>query len=312
MSTYLPWTFLAVTLAAATGLIVVKRAEPSRPRPRDAHRPAAEPEPVQPAEPPFQEVHLDRIAVPSALPDYDFLFSASVWWRPAGTEGPVPHGNRSGIAAAHVIRRAREFTRNERPERHGSVQYILEEALGSHTLDETATLVVMATDVTLALVPEDRDRLRKLAGLRKEEDTWEQERQYERSRRKYLSDEVLQTPGSAAVWWLARHEEDIERAVSLLGPFAQLSAASNNTEIATLFRHLVQGPTTATDEPPPDIVTCVTALLELLDLATDPAEGESAERESFVLRLEGWLESVGRSEEAARLRAHFLPPDPEE
>ncbi|UQX02996.1 hypothetical protein [Streptomyces sp. RerS4] len=309
MSTYLPWIFLAVTLGAAVALILVKRAERARLRARVHHQQSTETasEPQQPAEPPFQEIHLERVAVPSSLPDYDFLFSASVWWRPAGTQGTVPHGNRSGLAAAHVIRRAQEFTRNERPERHGAVQYLLEEALGTHTLDDTATLVVMATDVTLALVPEDRDRLRKLAGLRKEEDTWEQERQYERSRRKYLADEVLQTPGSAAVWWLSRHEEDIERAVELLGPFAQLSAASNNTEVATLFRHLVERPSTPTEEPTVDVLTCVTALLDLLDLSPDSPDGEA-----FLLRLEAWLDSVDRSEEAARLRAHFLPPTPEE
>ncbi|MBT2452532.1 hypothetical protein J7F03_36880 [Streptomyces sp. ISL-43] len=207
-----------------------------------------------------------------------------------------------------------EFTRREHPDRYGSVQYLLEEQLGSHALDDTATLVVMVTDVTLALAPEDRDRLRKLAGLRKEEDTWEQERQYERSKRKYLADEILQTPGSAAVWWLARHDDDIERAVDLLGPLAQLSAASNNTEVAELFRHLVEGRPEPGSAPwaddglarnhpqdePLGVVACVAALLEGLGLA-EP----SAERSVFLHRLAQFLSAAGRGEDAERIRSRL-------
>ncbi|MCX5375857.1 hypothetical protein [Streptomyces sp. NBC_00091] len=314
----LAWIFLIAAGAAALGLVLMKRTERARLRARRAEAAAAaeaSAEPQRPAEAPFREAHLDQVAVPSLLPDYDFLLSASVWWRPAGTEGDVPHGNRAGLAVASVIRRAQELTRRERPDRYGSVQYLLEERLGSHALDDSATLVVMATDVTLTLVPEDRDRLRRLAGLRKEEDTWEQERQYERSKRKYLADEILQSPGSAVVWWLARHDEDIERAVDLLGPLAQLSAASNNTEVVELFRHLVDGPpepgpapwpdddTLPRDHPqhePPDVVARVEAFLEDLGLG-EP----SAERQSFLHRLLRLLAAAGRQEEAERVRSRL-------
>ncbi|MEV7519755.1 hypothetical protein [Streptomyces sp. NPDC091371] len=257
--------------------------------------------------------------MPSMLPDYDFLFSASVSWRPAVTEGDVPHGNRAGLAAASVLRRTQELTRREHPERYGSVQYTLEEKLGTHTLDDTATLVVMVTDVMLTLAPEDRDRLRKLAGLRKEEDTWEQERQYERSKRRYLADEILETPGSAVVWWLARHDHDIEGAVDLLGPLAQLSAAANNTEVAELFRHLVEGlphpgPTSRPEDTLPrdhphdeplDTVARMEQLLDGLGLA-EP----SAERSAFLHRLLLWLAAADRREDADRIRRQLWPESP--
>ncbi|MFD8143550.1 hypothetical protein [Streptomyces sp. NPDC059708] len=323
MSAYLTWIFLAAALASALGLISMKRAERLRRRADDRARyeeataAPAPAEPERPAEDPFRETHLERVALPSALPDYDFLFSASVWWRPAVTAGDVPtHGNRSGLAAATVLKRAQELTRREPPDRYGSVQYLLEEQLGSHTLDDSATLVVMVTDVTLTLAGEDRDRLRKLAGLRKEEDTWEQERQYERSKRRYLADEILKTPGSAAVWWLARHDEDIEGTVSLLGPLAQLSAASNNTEVAELFRHLVEGPPEPGPAPwdddslprdhPQDLplstVDCVARLLEAAGL------GEaSPERRTLLHRIIRGLEGAGRRGEADEVRAHLWP-----
>ncbi|MFJ3881245.1 hypothetical protein ACIPW5_27830 [Streptomyces sp. NPDC090077] len=323
----LAWIFLSAAGAAALGLAVMKRAERARLRTRRNEEAAAEAasraEAQRHVEVPFQEIHLDRVPVRSALTGYDFLFSASVWWRPAGTEGDVPHGNRAGLAAAGIIRKAQELTCREHPDRYGAVQYLLEERLGSHALDDSATLVVMATDVTLALVPEDAERLRKLAGLRKEEDTWEQERQYERSKRQYLTDEVLQTPGSAVVWWLARHDEEIERAVDLLGPLARLSAASNNTEVVELFRHLVDGPEPRAalwseddafprdhpqDEPPrpPDVAARAEAFLEDLGLG-EP----SAERWSFLHRLLRLLEAAERHDEAAHIRKRLWT-DPEE
>ncbi|MFF2191906.1 hypothetical protein [Streptomyces sp. NPDC058157] len=322
MSTYLTWIFLAAALAAALGLISMKRAERVRRRAADRARyeeaaARADAGPERPAEAPFQETHLDRVALRSALPDYDFLFSASVWWRPATTAGDAPtHGSLSGLAAATVLRRAQELTLHEPPDRYGSVQYRLEEQLGSHALDDSATLVVMVTDVTLTLAAEDGERLRKLAGLRKEEGTWEQERQYERSKRKYLADEILKTPGSAAVWWLARHEDDVEGTVNLLGPLAQLSAASNDTEVAELFRHLVEGPSDAGSAPwdddslprdhPQDLplstVDCVARLLDAAGL-----EDPSPERWTLLHRIIRGLEGAGRRGEAEEVRSHLWP-----
>lgn len=97
-------------------------------------------------------------------------------------------------------------------------------------------------DVTLTLASADRDRLRKLNDLRKDEEIWEYERQYERNKRRYLGDDVLKSAGNAVVWWLARHEDEIEKAVDMIGPLAQIAAAANDEEVPELFRHLLVPP----------------------------------------------------------------------
>ncbi|GGV66065.1 hypothetical protein GCM10010294_19140 [Streptomyces griseoloalbus] len=100
----------------------------------------------------------------------------------------------------------------------------------------------MAADVTLALAPADRERLRKLKDLRKDEEVWEYERQHERNKRRYLGDDVLKSVGTAVVWWLARHENEIEKAVDMIGPLARIAAAANGEEVPELFRHLLVPP----------------------------------------------------------------------
>ncbi len=71
------------------------------------------------------------------------------------------------------------------------------------------------------------------------EDVWERERDHERRKRAYLGDDVLQSTGSAVVWWLAQHDNDVEGAVRLIGALAELSAAANDAEVPELFRYLV-------------------------------------------------------------------------
>ena len=67
--------------------------------------------------------------------------------------------------------------------------------------------------------------------LRKHERIWEQERRMEVNMRRYLSEDVLSDTGSAIVWWLARHPDQIEESVQMIGALAQLTAAANSKEI---------------------------------------------------------------------------------
>ena len=103
-------------------------------------------------------------------------------------------------------------------------------------------MTAQAADVTLTLAPADRERLRRLNDLRKDEEIREYERHYERNKRRYLGDDVLKSTGSAVVWWLARHEDEIEKAVNMIGPLAQITAAANDEEVPELFRHLLVPP----------------------------------------------------------------------
>ncbi|MGA5000772.1 hypothetical protein ACPCB7_22395 [Streptomyces arboris] len=84
--------------------------------------------------------------------------------------------------------------------------------MGVPLSDRSGRVKAPAADVTLPLAPADRERLRKLNDLRKDEELWEYERQHERNKRRYLGDDVLKSAGRAVVWLLARHENEIEKA----------------------------------------------------------------------------------------------------
>jgi hypothetical protein len=125
-------------------------------------------------------------------------------------------------------------------------------ALGTMLPDATGQVVVWADNIVLSIPDDDAQRLHKLSALRKHEQIWEHERGFERNVRGYLSNEVLDSTGSAVVWWLARHTDDVEEAVRLIGPLAQLTAAANNTTVHELFQHLVA---TRDDDPTPALTS---------------------------------------------------------
>lgn len=185
---------------------------------------------------------LSGISLPSALPDYRFVFSATVHWRPAaGTVGP-PHASLPAVANNTIIARACEITAAEHPSEHSMVQHKLNAALGVVLPDLHRRVEAWAVQVSLTLPATDGERLRKLSEVRKDEEVWEHERSHERNKRAYLAEDVLKTPGSAVVWWLARNPDSIRETVGLIGILAQLSAAANDTEIPELFRPMVEHP----------------------------------------------------------------------
>ncbi|MFE9457000.1 hypothetical protein [Streptomyces californicus] len=238
------WGFLSAMTASGSLLLVMTVARGERP-PAEQQE-LEEPEP--PAEEPYQETRVVDAALPSATDGYDFLFSATVWWRPA-PDSVVPGDAVSpALAESSVLSRALEVVRHEEPRRASFARYLLEGELCVPLRDRSGRVEAMATEVTLALAPADRDRLRKLSDLRKDEEVWEYEREHERNKRRYLGDDVLSSPGSAVVWWLARHEDEIEKAVDMIGPLAQVSAAANDAEVPELFRHLLVPPVSARAE----------------------------------------------------------------
>ncbi|ANW19531.1 hypothetical protein [Streptomyces clavuligerus] len=312
-----PWIFLGAVAIGAIGLWRANRSPTAAP----------EPEPALPTDSPYEVVHVENIALPSAVADYDFRFSASIWWRPFGErQGETPAWSAQAVAA--ILSRAESITRGEHPGHWDSARYRLQGALGAPAPDDSFAVTAMASHVTLALVAGDRERLENLATLRKTQATWHHERQYERDKREYFATEILSTPGSAVTWWLAQHDDEVERAVDLIGPLACLSAASNNAEVPELFRHLVPPPAarwespgrsddpTASSRIPEDGMTVdpllrdTSQLLETLDLA----EG-SDERSVFVHRLIRSTAAADRPTAAEHLREHLTPyspaPDPE-
>lgn len=184
---------------------------------------------------------ISDVALPSAAADYDFHFSATAYWRPA-RGSRIQHANPGALAAKTIVDRAGTITAVEQPNNVDIVQHRLAGALGAVRPDPTGGVETWADHVQLTLSEADTERLRRLSGVRKDEDLCEHERNHERRKRVYLGEDVLRSTGSAVVWWLAQKDNDVEDTVRLIGALAQLSAAANDAEVPELFRHLVPTP----------------------------------------------------------------------
>ncbi|WP_258563652.1 hypothetical protein [Streptomyces phytophilus] len=268
--------------------------------------------------PPRQEHRVVDVSLPSAMPDYDFLFSATVRWIPEA--GDTPHFDPCGLAVQAVLLRAREFAARQSPRSPAMARHQLNGVLSVMEADASGRVLAMAKDVGLALSESDQDRLSKLSNVRKDEDVWEHERNYERNKRMYLSDDVLKDPGSAVVWWLARNDEQVEGTVERIGLLAQLSAAANNSEVAPPFRDLLYAPE---PEPAPEYgqpeydggpgEAVVPPEQEFVEMTADwlGLTGQDPEMALMVARMAEAMEASGKKREAGDLRRFFgLPEDP--
>ncbi|MER5840148.1 hypothetical protein ABT099_07475 [Streptomyces prasinus] len=241
------WGFMSMVTASGSLLLAMTVLSGGR-APADPYEPGEPEPPATPVEQPYRETRVIDAALPSAMDGYDFLFSATVWWKPVPDHAGRSDDASPALAASSVVSRAREVVRHEEPGRASFAQYLLDGELGVLLPDRNERVKALAADVTLTLAPADRERLRKLSDLRKDEEIWEYERQHERNKRRYLGDDVLKSAGSAVVWWLARHENEIEKAVHMIGPLAQIAAAANDEEVPELFRHLLVPPMGARSE----------------------------------------------------------------
>ncbi|MGW2628633.1 hypothetical protein ACWC2K_04780 [Streptomyces chattanoogensis] len=285
--------------------------------------------PEPPPEPPYLEYPVNGVPVPSAVADYPFLFSATIRWRHAGGLTTVSHGNPASVAVTSILRRVQETAATEHPNRCGFLQHWLESTLGAPMADESGLVTAYATDVRLTLSLADQQRLDELDALRKSVGTWEGRRQHERNRRSYLGEDVLHTPGSAVVWWLSRHEDEIERAVEMIGPLTCLSAAANDEEVPEAFRHLCTPPGAPVESEPvggfghpePEEGAAVSEEREenlRRSWQAAPSEHVSAlldemgfaqgsdERAVFVDRLARMSEKAGRPDVAQNMRRNLI------
>jgi hypothetical protein len=185
----------------------------------------------QPKAPEHVQYPISAIPLPSCDADYRFLFSATICYRRTGKTAGVAHASPGDLAVNWILGRGRELTLLEKPEDYRVVQHRLAVALGTALAEPYGQVVAWAVDVSLAVTDDDSRRLDRLAELRKHERIWEQERRMEVSMRRYLSEDVLSDTGSAIVWWLARHPDQIEESVQMIGALAQLTAAANSKEI---------------------------------------------------------------------------------
>ncbi|MGH8886510.1 MAG: hypothetical protein ACRDYX_15305 [Egibacteraceae bacterium] len=259
---------------------------------------------AQVEQPEVSQTLVADVALPSAVAHYKFLFSAAVYWRPA-MGSTVEHANPGELAADAIVTRAQAVTATEDPSRVDVVRHRLAGVLGAVQPDASGGVEAWAEQVQLMLSEADQARLRKLSDRRKDQDIWERERDHERSKREYLADDVLKSPGSAVVWWLAQKDHDVEDTVRLLGELARLSAAANNAEVpASVLPRQFSFESLDGGQPFPNGSSVASQFGELMD-ALDYDGNQHALFAHHFARL---LEKAGKPDEAQEIRRRFDAP----
>ncbi|MER8046259.1 hypothetical protein [Streptomyces sp. NPDC094032] len=215
----------ALLAVAGAALVGVRRRRPLIPREF-----ALEPDlPIPPVE--RWEKVVRNVALPSLSPNYDFLVTALVRWVPVDVPHGAPEVSSAGLAVDAVLSRARAVTAGQPPERSSLVQHQLSGELATMLPDPSGRVLAMAENLVVTLSDADRERLEKLATVRKDEAVWEHERKWEQSKRAYLGEDVLTSTGSAVVWWLAKNDDKVDKAVADIGLLAQLTAVANDEPV---------------------------------------------------------------------------------
>jgi hypothetical protein len=200
--------------------------------------PVAPPELEPPPPPRFPSEAVADVPLPSAIPDYDFLFSATIYWRETPNPAGWRHANPAALAIAAIVARATEVTVQEPPYRYTMGQLRLNSTLGTVIGDGSGLVEAWATQVRLGVSDADLVRLQKMAELRKDEVLFEEERERERNKRAYLANDVLKDTGSAVVWWLARADSNIDLSgtADIVAALARLCAVANNRDVPEVLR----------------------------------------------------------------------------
>ncbi|MCT2581523.1 hypothetical protein [Actinophytocola gossypii] len=303
------WLGLAFCLPLAIGGLIVKRHyENTRapvPLPAVSYQP---PPPPPPPPAPPASVSIKGVALPSAHHDYRFLLHGSVLWRQSGTQANQ-HPRPSQLAIDAIRERAARFTERESPADVDLLATRLATELSFPRPDRTGSLEAWAQDTVLTIPDDDRVRLHKIAAVRKDEEVWEYERAYERNKRAYLRDDVLTTPGSAVVWWLAQDTTRVSETVGLIGTLAQLVAAAQNREVEPVFRSFLNDladarvdveHTEGAEDPDVDVLGRLMARLV--------PDGSEPERADLADRLARIAEEAGATDLASTIRERFDAP----
>ncbi|OZM79519.1 hypothetical protein [Pseudonocardia sp. MH-G8] len=180
------------------------------------------PSPPAPPPPPPSQATLEPTPVRTAAPDYQLQISATVYWQ-LRSGGRDAHEDPDALAKSAVLDRAASALRELAPSDHALAGHRLAATLGIPRTAVDSRTVVWATDVVAAIAPEDANRLAALERLRKDNEVWLLRRDQEMDMRRYLSDDVLTSPGSAVVWWLARHLDEIDGVADRIDPLTRIS-----------------------------------------------------------------------------------------
>lgn len=313
-------TVLVCCAIGALGYLAVSRGA----RPVEQQNIFIPPPPAPEPQPTVQMVPLQGVNLPSAIPDYEFVFDATVYWRSVGNPAATMHVRPGARGVDAIIQRAAAVAATEQPTMAIHLQHRLNDVLGVVEHDQSGRIEAWADNVRTVLFDADAQRLRTLADIRKDKAVWEHQRRFECDKREYLTDDVLRSTGSALVWWLSKNETDVTGAADLIGTMARLSAAAKDEEVSGLFRHLLPpsllppeqeqsspfGPFggdgagqpltldfsqfTGTRSP----VDLVTALMGALGL-------DDEQRSQFAARVATDIASTGNEEMAEQIRRRF-------
>ena len=220
------WVAILASVIVVVVLALVWKQPDVKPPPAPPPSPPPAPrvqEPVFPG-PPSRTV--SDIRLPSASADYQFSFAAVVQWSTVlpGTR----HADLGSVAVDALLQRAKAKTATLQPGDESLNQHRLAALLGEPDLDEKGQVRMWATEVRLKLPDADMKHLAHVSALRRREQTSLLERRLEQGKRSYLKDDVLATPGSAVVWWLANNPGEVEKCVDLLDTLSRLSAAAQD------------------------------------------------------------------------------------
>lgn len=219
---------------------------------------------------------LSTYGLPSQRENIFFELSASVHWNPTG-----PAEGQEEVARQVIVSRAREVTAGWKPEQVSLAQQELAALFATPLRDPADQLGVWATDVRLELSDADREVLAETAKADREAAAWEAGMANERRARAYLREDALKTPDAAIVWWLARNQGAVEKAVDLADVLTQLS-------------NLATGRARADDDSP-DARRLIAAISQL----------DAATRRRTADEFADALEQIGLTAEAAALRRKF-------
>ncbi|HWO68513.1 MAG TPA: hypothetical protein VNO31_51630 [Umezawaea sp.] len=225
-----PWLWILLSLAVLGALMANQRSQLRQERQQQLRQRVAE-TPAPRVEVVTSSSPLAVTPLASAKPDYDFLFACTMKWRPVEHSAGPEHGDPRSVVADNLLGRAAAVVARESPGDLASARLRLSAALAQGGPDRSGRYLVWAEEVSLVVPEADAIRLRQLADLRKREELWEHERDHERNVRAYLGEDVLKDTGTAVVWWLAKHTEQVTETVGLIGALARLSAAANNIEV---------------------------------------------------------------------------------
>lgn len=110
------WGFMSMVTASGSLLLVMTILSGAR-TPADPYGSGESEPPAEPTEQPYQETRVIDAALPSAAEGYEFLFSATVWWRPVPDHADRCDHASPALAASSVLSRALVVVQREEPDR---------------------------------------------------------------------------------------------------------------------------------------------------------------------------------------------------